>query len=408
MTRKLGLFSGILAACICFYGAKAHGQIDPYKRRLIQLGYNQPLEGKAPISGYGFYYYNKPEFTAEDRTLRLAIAPIYIDAELGFSELLGPNTDVAFGVAGGGFANTYSEIRRGRYIEEESFNGHGGNFSASIYHRLNPGSEIPLWAVFRGEVGRSIFDEDDTAANFELPPDHNYYSGRVGLRFGGREPSLTAPLAMELSAWYDYAFRDESEGYGFANDRNLENSTHAVWARALLKYTFPSEQLFDVSFTVGTTFEADRFGAYRLGGVLPFGSEFPLSIPGYFYQELSAENFVLLNGQYSIPLTPGKHWYADLLAAGAYIDYLPGLEMPGGHLHAGVGGGLTYASPRRSWFVTLVYGHGIRALRSHGRGANSVGVLFQYDFEARKHGRARPFTPGVGPYRSRAGERLFH
>ena len=36
-------------------------------------------------------------------TWRLALAPVYIDSELGFVHGLGPNTDYAIGLAGGGF-----------------------------------------------------------------------------------------------------------------------------------------------------------------------------------------------------------------------------------------------------------------------------------------------------------------
>src|SRR3954469_13178115 len=74
---------------------KIYGQLDPEKRRLIQLGYNQPLEGRAPISGYGFFYYNNPDFINTNMVLRLAIAPVYVDSELGFKGLITPNTDVA-------------------------------------------------------------------------------------------------------------------------------------------------------------------------------------------------------------------------------------------------------------------------------------------------------------------------
>ena len=156
--------SGLLTVLLLLLvTGEASGQIDPEKRRLLQLGYNQPLEGKSPVAGHGFFYYNKPEFTAPDRTLRLAIAPIYLDAELGFSQALGPNTDAAIGLAGGGFADTYSEIRRGRYLESESFIGHGGHLSGSIYHRLNPDYRIPLFLVARGEIGRAVYESDDTA-----------------------------------------------------------------------------------------------------------------------------------------------------------------------------------------------------------------------------------------------------
>jgi hypothetical protein len=57
--------------------------------------------------------------------------------------------------------------------------------------------------------------------------------------------------------------------------------------------------------------------------------------------------------------------------------------------------------------ISVIYGHGFNAIRSHGRGANQVGFLFQYDFDAKARGKSRFFIPGVSPYRSRGGERLF-
>jgi len=75
-------------------------QIDPVQRDLVQLGYDQPFEGRSPIGAYAFYYHNQPDFLRTNVTLRLAVAPVYLDSELGFTGLLGPNTDVGIGLAG--------------------------------------------------------------------------------------------------------------------------------------------------------------------------------------------------------------------------------------------------------------------------------------------------------------------
>ena len=102
----------LMVALITLYGiACVEGQIDPARRELIQLGYNQAFEGRAPISGYAFYYNNAPYFHSTNLALRLAVAPVYLDSELGIRSVLGPNTDLGLGLAGGGFADTYSEIR---------------------------------------------------------------------------------------------------------------------------------------------------------------------------------------------------------------------------------------------------------------------------------------------------------
>jgi len=67
----------------------ASAQIDPVRRDLVQLGYNQPLEGRAPLAAYAFFYHNQPDFLRTNITLRLALAPVYLDSELGFVHGLG-------------------------------------------------------------------------------------------------------------------------------------------------------------------------------------------------------------------------------------------------------------------------------------------------------------------------------
>jgi hypothetical protein len=389
---KWGLILAMLGWVTTF---KVQAQIDPIKRLLIEGGYNQALEGHSPIAGYGFLYYNQPEFYQTNLTLRLALAPVYLDSELGISHLLGPNTDLAFGLAGGGFFDSYPEIRQGVYLIHESFYGDTAEVSTSLYHLFNPNQRIPLNLVVHLAAHESFYRSDsDLAKDFQLPNDRMTFHVRTGLRFGGKEPSLTEPLAMELSIWHEGQFRAESGTYGFNGDREVKPQSQLLWARGLLKYTTnPGEQSLELTLTAGTTWDADRFSAYRLGGLLPFSSEFPLNIPGYFYQELSAARFVLLNADYSFPLGPAKSWRLEFVGAGGPVNYLTGLEQPG-HWHAGVGAGVTYISPRGSWLLSLLYGHGFEAIRSSGRGADQISFLFQYDFEAKIRGKSRFFVPG--------------
>ncbi len=383
------LLAVLVAGFIC--PAALLAQIDPAKRELIQIGYNQPLEGQSPISAYAFYYYNQPSFLNNSNlTLRLAIAPVYIDSELGFSHLLGPQTDFAVGLAGGGFADSYYEIRQGKYFKEESFDGHGVTGSASIYHLFDPDKRIPLYGIIRSEAHYADYVRDDTAATFVLPRDLTGLNIRSGLRFGGQEPVLTPDVAMEISVWYDGQFRLNSGDYGFNGDRHVQSVSHLFWTRALLAYTLPdSKQNFLVSVTAGVSADTDRFSAYRIGGFLPLASEFPLSIPGYFYQELSATRFALFTGKYSVPLDPAKRFSLTAIASSAVMQYLPGLEQPN-DWNSGVGGGLTYRSTSGAWQVLLDYGYGFDAIRSHGRGAQSVGMLVQINLE---HTKTKLYNP---------------
>src|SRR6185436_19271873 len=130
----------------------------------------------------------------------------------------------------------------------------------------------------------------------------------------------------------------------------------------------------------GDTTDSDRFSAYRLGGELPLVAEYPLIIPVYYYQALSAKRFILFNGRYAVSLDPRKHWQFYAMAATAFVDQFHGLEE-GGDWHSGVGGGLVYRSTTDMWKVGLTYGYGIDAVRGDHHGAHVAGLFVQFDLE---------------------------
>lgn len=368
-------------------------QVDPVKRELIQFGYNAAFEGHAPLSAYAFYYRNEPDFLRTNLTLRLALAPTYLDSELGILGALDAHTDIGIGLAGGGFADSFNEIRRGKLLPQESFDGYGGEVNASLYHLFNPGYMIPLNGVLRGIAHYATYAPgSQTSSGFQVPDPMGIFSVRTGLRWGGREPTLFPSLAMELSAWYQGEFRSEADRYGFNGDRQVRPSSHLFWGEAFLAYTLPKwHHSFNVSITAGTSAAPDRFSAYRLGGFLPLVAEYPLSLPGYYYQELTAERFALFAGNYTLPLDSHQTWHVTATAATAVVDYLPGMEQPG-QWHSGVGAGVFYTS--RTWRVMFDYGYGIDAIRSGGRGAHSIGLLFQIDLEPAREAFFKAEPPG--------------
>ncbi len=393
---------GLMLPVFLLAALPVFGQIDPYQRDLLQVGYNVAFEGHAPMAGYAFYYHNQPGFLRTNLTLRLAVAPTYLDSELGISGALGPNTDVGIGLAGGAFADSFAEIREGQFLPGESFVGYGCETSASVYHLFNPGRQIPLYGLVRVAVRGSFYDRDnDTEKTFELPPNRATFAVRAGLRWGGREPTLYPDLAMELSIWYEGEFRSDYGVYGFA-DREVKPSTHAFLAEAMLAYQMPElKHAFSIDLTAGTAPVADRFSAFRLGAVLPFISQFPLSIPGYYYQEITASSFALLSGNYLIPLEEKARWNIDFTAAGAVVDYLPGMEQPG-NWHSGVGAGIFYKNA--TWRVMLGYGYGFEAIRTGGRGANALGILVQLDWDRAVEAFRSPLSAG----KWRGWQRIFN
>jgi hypothetical protein len=368
----------------------ALAQIDPYPRSLLQLGYDQSLSGQGPQSLYAYYYYNNPEFLRTNVALRLAVAPVYLDGEIGFRQLL-PRTDVGIGINGGGYGENYYEVRQGNYYKNESFDGHGGGASLNLYHLINPAQLIPLNVVVQGGAHYSTYSPTDkTDDEFKLPDNRVSTFARAGLRFAGKEPMLYADLAMEVSIWFEHQWRFDDRTYGFAgNPLQVQPTTDLYWLYAGLSYAWTNTgNQFTFALTAGGSDAADRFSAWRLGGVLPLVAEFPLTLPGYYYQEISARRFVHLSAAYVAPLSADHRWQLRLGAASAYVDYLPGFEQPG-HWHTGVGPSLSFTSRSEVWRVIVRYGYGFNALRDGHDGAHSVGVLYQYDFEQRKHRHAK-------------------
>jgi hypothetical protein len=386
--RAIAAFCGATATAVW----TAHAQLDPEPRQLLHLGFTQSLHDDGPQARYLFYYWNMPDVPATNQVLRLILAPTYLNGELGLKQALGEHTDLGFGLFGGGYDYNYDEVRQGNYYRQESFDGHGGGANVSVYHLFNPGAMIPLNGLVRATVDyRTFSDGPDTADNFRFPKNQPFVTLRTGFRWGGAEPVLFPQLAMEISGWYELEHRTDDGTYGFGGDRRLEATSHRFFGRAQLNYTLPeSEHNMLVGLMGGAAIHADRFSAFRVGGALPFTSEFPLYLPGYFYGELSSKEFGLLYGLYTIPFGPSKQWSITAMAATALVDYVDDLEQPG-HSNSGVGGGIGYTAKTRRWRALVTGAYGIDAIRSDGRGGYNMAMMFQYNFGKTKFASDRAF-----------------
>lgn len=388
--RPLPATALLIAVAALISGAQAgFGQVDPYHRNLLQLGYDQPIGGQGPQGVYAYYYYNNPEIRGTNTALRLAVAPAYLDGEVGFRQLLSPYTDVGIGFYGGAYGDNFYEVREGNYRRTESFDGHGGGTALSIYQLLNPGMLVPLNVVARGGFRYSTYARNsDTRDDFELPDGRPMPFVRAGLRLAGKEPILYPDLGLEVSVWYERQWRLNDGGYGLNRDRFMNDRSDLYWAYAGLDYSWTNVG-HKISFaaTAGGSSDTDRFSAWRLGGVLPLVAEFPLILPGYFYQELTAKRFIHLHASYLMPLGFEDRLQFRLEAASAALEYLRGFEQPE-KWQTGVGCGLTFTPKNKICRVVVRYGYGFNAIRDDGdKGAHSVGLLVQYDFEQYKNWR---------------------
>lgn len=387
--------------------APVAAQIDPYRRQLVQAGYDQSWSGPGPTEAYLFYYFNLPRFPRRGLTMRLAAAPVYMDAELGVKGALGRRGDAGIGLAGGGFADSYAEIRGGHYFREESFIGHSGALSLALYPRLDPDWRMPLHGVLRLSRRLAVYERrGETAPDFSLPPDHGETRLRSGLRLGGSPPLLQPRRALELSVWHEALLRDREGTYGFSQDRRLRRFVQLLWTRAAISWTLERGSRLKASAGTGLSRLADRLSAFRVGGMLPFTSESPLDLPGYYGGELSARRYALFNVSWQRPLDARRRWSARVFAAAANVTFAEGLGQPK-PWNSGLGTGLSLASSRRILLVDLDYGYGVDARRSGGRGAHAVGLMLQLDVEAWKR-MPSPRRPGPSPSRPEGLEWMLH
>lgn len=393
-----GLRALILALLLCAAARPAAGQLDPERRQLLQLGFDHAVDGRGPLSAYAYYYLNEPRFLTPKQTLRLVLAPGYVDSELGFARALGAKTDLGLGLAGGAFADSHAEIRQGRFSKGESFRGDGARAALGVYHDFPPYGPVPLAGILRVESHYAKFKGDKaTDPAFVMPQAQKELNLRAGMRFGGKEPLLRPNLAMEVSTWYEGRYRAEPTAYGFGGDRRIERNSQLFWGRGLLIYNKPSSAArFIAGLIGGTSIRADRFSAYRLGGDLPMAAEFPLSLPGYYYEEVLAKRFALLSGAYIVALSRDKKtWTASASVSSAVVEYAPGFEQRG-KSHTGIGMGAAYLSHSRAWQFLGAYGYGINAARGHGNGGHTLSLLMQFDFQRAQVPFFHPSDPRHG------------
>lgn len=368
-----------LALVLLLAATGASAQSDPSRRRLLQLGGELPVNrGDAPLSGYGFLYVNEPDVAGKGTALRLALAPVYADAEYG--QLLTPRLEAGFGLSGGGYAFNHDEIARGTFLRAESFRGHGLRASFSLYPRLDPDWRVPLWGTLRVAFSRALYEHDAaTAGSFVLPPDQWTSSARVGLRLGGQEPVLDPDFAGEASVWHETLWREKGAVYGF-NDRELRPQTHLQWLRLMAAWRREGAgERLRATFLAGVSQSADRFSAYRLGGMQSFTSEFPLTLPGYLPGELSAARFARGSLRAGVYRSPSGFFEASLAGAAAWTDYLSGHEQHG-EFHPAVAATANIGGGKRAWTALAGWGYGFRALRGSHRGAHAFTLQLQWDW----------------------------
>ncbi len=370
---------GALIAAVFFAAIPAKAQIDDAKRLLLEAGYEDSFGNPGPSSPYAFLYLNRPDIAGKGSAFRLALAPVYADAELGLPNVL-PRTDLGLGLSGGGYAYGFYQMNRGDEKTGESFVGHGGGPSVSLYPRFGNIGPVPVSGVVRVAFVSTDYQRTKrTDPNFEPPPDELNGIGRVGVRAGGVEPGLDHGQALEVSLWAETRLRDRPASYGYNGDRYVRRNVNLYWGRIYVSLPAPGNNRVSGGLNMGGGGGLGRLSAYRLGGMQSQISEFPLMLPGYFNQEISASRFVHLWGHSALSIAGSKRFFLSLTAALASVSPMRGTDAGGIH-HVGLSAGISYAPTNGPVHMDLDYGYAPTALRGKRRGGQMVAVSAEYDF----------------------------
>ena len=383
------------AALLALVASPARAQIDDALRFQLETGYEQGFLQPGPKSPYVYLYVNRPNIHNSSATLRMALAPVYLDTELGIRKAFGDFADAGIGFSGGGWAFGQTEVFRGDEKRGEEFVGHGGGPSVSLYPHFGNLGPAPLNGVLRVSGTYADYRRSrSTAPQFALPDNEWTAAFRAGLRYGGQPPGLDRAPAGEASVWVERRQREHSVAYGYNGDRLAEGETNLYWTRLLFAYTLKDGIIMGAGVNAGGGAGVDRFSAYRLGGMLLNNSEFPLAIPGYFGQEIAASRFAHVWLRGGLPLDDAKRFVFNVFAAGATITPVTGTDA-GGAQHLGLGTGLEFAPRRAALKGMISYGYAPTAARGSGRGGQGVALSLELDFNPAKYTATRRAPPDM-------------
>jgi len=376
-----GIVPALLTAAVLGAAATASAQVDPEPRANLEIGAAGPLRGDGPISGYAFFLWNRPHFIEEDWYLRLILAPTYARGEMVVDRWPWDGHAVGFGLAGGFFPYSVEEFRNGNHLEQESFWGHGVESFVAYYRRVMIADILPIEGQIQLRPQYVVYQRSgETSGHFRLPEDTPIGNARAGIRLGGVPPELLPELALELSIWYEASYRTNAADYGLADrPENLEHFTDRAWARGGGIIRLPRGHSLRGFITAGTAERTDALSAFRLGSALPFRSEFPLVLHGYYVDEVVARRFWLVNLAWRFPVWPGSERVKLQLSYDyARVDYAAGRDLP---RHGLRGAGADVCITLTSWATLMLgYGYGWDAPRGNGFGGHEAHTMLELKF----------------------------
>lgn len=358
---------------------KCAAEIDPERRTNMEIGFAGPVHSNGPLGGYGLLLFNRPHIFNED-TYLLAIVSPYLYTEIIRDKWPSPGQAIGMSIGGGFLNNDFDQVRDGSYKRDESFRGDGADAALSYYLRPPPiGGLMPVDGVLRISSRFARYQHSgDTDPRYLLPEDSFIHAARVGVRIGGVPPELLPEKALEFSLWHEANYRVDAPAHGLpARLQPTEHLTQQTWGRLGGIMPVWLGHTASLMMSAGMSGHTDELSCYRLGSGLRFQDEFPYILHGYYFRELFARSFFLLNTSYRFAPVPDlQNVQLRLNYDYSQISYLSGHELPRTSLNGlGIDLILLFA---KNVTLTTGYGYGVDAPRHGGFGGHQVNVMFEW------------------------------
>jgi hypothetical protein len=204
----------------CLLTASAFAQVDVASRRTLSIQTEEAIShGSEETFGLlGYFWFNQNNYPWTNTALRVIYAGVFLDTELSYYVAGNTNSAVGIGGGGGAFVDSVNPYVNGERLSRQSF--YGDDVHGRVFVNQTIPNPSPLALNVRGtySITESLYRDNSSTENFNLPPDFFTQTLQAELRFGGFEPGLLAKHGAEFYVEADANYRSGFEAFGPVGD----------------------------------------------------------------------------------------------------------------------------------------------------------------------------------------------
>jgi len=341
---------------------------DDEGRKFISTGASIPMDdGRGYPNGYGYALWKRSGWPWPTTDFKLAFAVVTGDAELSLRGLITRDTDLGFGFSYRTLGR-FEEYNRGQIDILSRMETHTVAGRWFVHHRIIHNYVEIAQARATYELGYADYArESETISSFTLAPSGIFQTVRLNAGTGKLKRSDYSPKGWAVNLEAEATFRDDWRRWGPPNAWDSPSSFQKFQMDAAYVASSVYDQKLLAKFGGGVGSGLDRLSTFRLGDSLS-GRPDNLVLHGFYTHEIFAEDYVLLNLDYIIPLLREQELAFHAYADGA-VTTRSDIPDHSAHVWTGIGAGVSF----KGWWETqwvVGYGYGINAQRGNDHGGH--------------------------------------